>query len=163
MKILIIGGSGSGKSEFAENMALKLKRNIVYYVACMMPFGEEGKRRIERHKKLRKGKGFVTVEQYRDIDKINVKDTVIIECVSNLLANEMFGSETKNGEYVTECIENVQADNVIVVTNSISEDGIMYDKDTLGYIEELNLVNSRLADWADSVVEVVCGLPVRVK
>ena len=145
MKILIIGGSGSGKSEFAENMALKLKKNIVYYVACMMPFGEEGKRRIERHKKLRRGKGFVTVEQYRSIDKINVKDTVIIECVSNLLANE------------------IQADNIIVVTNSVSEDGIIYDKDTLRYIEELNLVNSRLAAWADSVVEVVCGLPVRVK
>lgn len=163
MKVLIIGGSGCGKSELAENMAIKLKKNIVYYVACMIPYGDEGKRRVERHRKLREGKGFVTIEQYRDADKVNVKDTVILECVSNLIANEMFGDMPKNGEYVAECIENIQADNIIVVTGNVAEDGIEYDNDTMRYMEELNLVNSRLAQWADRVIETVCGVAVRVK
>ena len=163
MKILMIGGSGSGKSELAEDMALKIKKNTVYYVACMLPYGAEGKRRVERHRKLREGKGFITVEQYRGADKINVGDTVILECASNLLANEMFGDMPKNGEYVFRCIDNIKAENIIVVSNNIFDDGILYDSSTMRYMEELALLNSKLAEWADEVYEAVCGISVRIR
>ena len=64
---LIIGGSGSGKSEYAENQAVLLSKKedlSLYYIATMKPFGEEGKRRVERHRRLRSGKGFFTIEHY---------------------------------------------------------------------------------------------------
>ena len=65
MMILVTGGSGSGKSAYAEELAVSLTTagGQRYYLATMQPFGEEGRRRIERHKKLREGKGFLTIEQ----------------------------------------------------------------------------------------------------
>ena len=60
MLILVTGGSGSGKSEYAENTAVSLaeeKGLPLYYIAAMRPFGEEGRRRVERHRRLRAGKG----------------------------------------------------------------------------------------------------------
>ena len=70
MLILITGGSGSGKSEYAENTAKELAEKeglSLYYIATMKPFGEEGRRRVERHHRLREGKGFETVECYVDL------------------------------------------------------------------------------------------------
>ena len=64
---LIIGGSASGKSEYAERLVCSLPGKRIY-AATMEPFGEEGRERIARHRKLREGKGFVTVEVPRDLD-----------------------------------------------------------------------------------------------
>ena len=63
---LIIGGSASGKSEYAERLVCSLSGKRIY-VATMEPFGEEGRERIARHRKLREGKGFVTAEVPRDL------------------------------------------------------------------------------------------------
>ena len=72
MLAVITGGSGSGKSEYAERVATSLAKRDglpLYYIATMRPFGEEGKRRVERHRKLRAGKGFETIECY-----VNLKE-----------------------------------------------------------------------------------------
>ena len=61
MMIFVFGGSGSGKSEYAEQRILEAGEMPRYYVATMEPFGEVGKKRIERHLMLRVGKGFTTV------------------------------------------------------------------------------------------------------
>ena len=60
MLAVITGGSGSGKSEYAESVATSLAKRDrlpLYYIATMRPFGAEGKWRVERHRKLRAGKG----------------------------------------------------------------------------------------------------------
>ena len=62
--ILVIGGSGSGKSAYAEKVALECqKEKRHFYLATMHVFGEEGQKKVERHKRMRAGKGFVTIEQ----------------------------------------------------------------------------------------------------
>ena len=63
---LIIGGSASGKSEYAERLVCSLPGKRIY-AATMEPFGEEGRERIARHRKLREGRGFVTVEVPREL------------------------------------------------------------------------------------------------
>ena len=71
MILLVTGGSASGKSEYAENRALQLaktEQKKLIYLAAMKPFGEEAAKRIERHRQLRAGKGFETVERYTDIE-----------------------------------------------------------------------------------------------
>ncbi len=163
MNVLIIGGSGSGKSQYAEELAQKLKKDKVYYIACMEPYGDEGRRRIARHRKMREGKGFITIEQYRDIDKVNTEDTVIIEGVSCLMANEMFKKKPKDGRYVLECIKKIKADNIIAVTDNVQEGGGDYDEATLRYMEELSYINAGLAEWADKVTEIVCGICIDMK
>ena len=59
---LVTGGSGSGKSEYAEQLIMEFGEKEPwrkrYYLATMMPFGEETKQKIERHRKMREGKGF---------------------------------------------------------------------------------------------------------
>ena len=71
MILLVTGGSASGKSEYAENRALQLaktEQKKLIYLAAMKPFGEEAAKRIERHRQLRAGNGFETVERYTDIE-----------------------------------------------------------------------------------------------
>ena len=101
MLSVIMGVSGSGKSEYAEDMAVRLADGRgLYYAATMEPYGEEGRARVARHRKQRAGKGFTTLECYRDIENIagmigtdRCRDaTVLLECMSNLLANEMFSA-----------------------------------------------------------------------
>ena len=62
MLILVTGGSASGKSAYAESLCLTASPRV--YLACMQPFGAEGAKRIERHRTMRKDKGFLTVERY---------------------------------------------------------------------------------------------------
>lgn len=62
MLTLVTGGSGSGKSAFAEDRVLSFGDAQRIYIATMHPFDEESHKRIERHQKMRAGKGFETVE-----------------------------------------------------------------------------------------------------
>ena len=65
---VIIGGSGSGKSSFAEQYFIEhVKTNHRYYIATMQIYGEEGKQKVERHQMMRQGKGFQTIEQPRNL------------------------------------------------------------------------------------------------
>ena len=95
MLIVVTGVSGSGKSEYAEQICCRLSGDRKkYYIATMQPYGEEGKKRILRHHRLRSGKGFETIEQYMHISeaaqRISNKPVVLLECMYNLLANECF-------------------------------------------------------------------------
>lgn len=72
-----------------------LEKSDRIYIATMYPFDEESRKRVQRHRKMRQGKGFETVECYTGLDKIRLPEncTVLLECMSNLVANEMFQEE----------------------------------------------------------------------
>lgn len=169
VKILVTGGSASGKSAVAEELCVKLGKQTAY-IATMQPFGQDAAYRIDRHRKLREGKGFLTVEQYTDISKVADKldsqaDTLLVECLSNLCANEIFSPEGAGQETENRIAQGIAAlgeryENVIVVTNEIFSDGIAYPSETMDYIQTLGRLNTRLAQWADGVVEVFCGIPL---
>ena len=70
MMTLIIGGSGSGKSAFAEQYLAEIaKEEKKYYIATMKIYDEEGRKKVERHRRQRAGKGFATIESPVDIEK----------------------------------------------------------------------------------------------
>ena len=160
----ITGGSGSGKSEFAENIAMKLGGKMLY-VATMKPYDDECLKRIERHRKMRDGKGFRTVECYTDLSEITESaDTILLECMSNLTANMMFSDNNDNTfEKIIGGILNLKSENIVIVTNEISSDGIEYGGDTKMYISLLGRINSVLSKRADKVYEVVYGIPIEIK
>lgn len=164
MFILVTGGSGSGKSEFAENIAMNFGGKMLY-IATMKPYDDECLKRIERHRKMRDGKGFKTVECYTDLSEVSEKaDTILIECMSNLTANVMFSDNNKNAfEKIVGGIMNLKSENIVIVTNEISSDGIEYDGDTKKYISLLGRINSVLSKRADRVYEVVYGIPIEIK
>ncbi|SDB20269.1 bifunctional adenosylcobinamide kinase/adenosylcobinamide-phosphate guanylyltransferase [Eubacterium oxidoreducens] len=168
MLTLVYGGSGSGKSEYAEMLCGK-ENGKRYYIATMQPYGEEAKQRIARHKTMRAGKGFVTIEQYVDIHNAlqETVDVALVECLSNLVANEMFGeAEHENTtEYILTSMEKLQqkTKQLVVVTNDVFSDGIVYNKMTMDYRKVLADVNCRMAKKADRIYEVVFGIGLKVK
>lgn len=94
----------------------------------------------------------------------------MLECMSNLAANEMFSREqpVDRETVIAKILQGIevlrkQADPLVIVTNNVFEDGIAYDSATIEYIEALGRVNERLAAEADEVVEVVAGIPQRIK
>lgn len=174
MFVLITGGSGSGKSEYAEKLMCTEEDSLEgrYYIATMMPSGREGQKRMERHRKQREGCHFKTKEWYRDLHSLELPGgcDVLLECMSNLLANEMFGQGEDGGmphpevvcRKILEGVEHLhsQCRNLTVVTNEVFSDGILYDDATMEYIRCLGQINRRLAQMADTVVEVVYSIPV---
>lgn len=164
MIYVITGGSGSGKSEFAENIAVSLCDSPVY-IATMADSGEESKKRIARHRKMRENKNFITVERYTDIGGAEVFGTALIECISNLVANEMFlKNQNEVSASVVRGIEEIisKCENTVIVTNEVFSDGIEYDDTTLLYMKNLAEVNRRLMKMADIAFEVVYGIGVRL-
>lgn len=178
MLIVVYGGSGSGKSAYAEDRIKKENqlryqgRLPMYYLATMQVIGEEGRERVRKHRKLREGKGFVTIEQERDVAEIIPENphAILLECMSNLVANEMF---RENGVIAPNVVEEKIKQDLkllmesckllVVVTNNVFEDGIQYDTDTMNYLNVLARVNSYLTCRADEAVEVVAGIPVWIK
>ena len=187
MILLVTGGSASGKSEYAENRALQLaktEQKKLIYLAAMKPLGEEAAKRIERHRQLRAGKGFETVERYTDIEGLcrdesleaetfrqKAKDAVVLlECMSNLVANELF---VKDGmahmdQTAGKILNGVsrlkeQCAHLVIVTNEVFSDGMLYDEWTRNYIKCLGIVNQYLSQMADQVIEVVYTIPVMQK
>ena len=64
MFALIFGGSGSGKSEYAEKLSCELaQKNEKYYIATMIPYGEEGKKRVESIRSCVKAKIFIQLSR----------------------------------------------------------------------------------------------------
>lgn len=133
----------------------------------MQAFDEESHRRIRRHRHMRAGKGFETIERYTELDELFIpKDCVVLlECMSNLVANEMFredGFHPEVAEKITEGVKNLlsQAKHVVIVTNEIFSDGILYEEESEQYKKELGQINQKLAEMAEEVVEVVYGIPV---
>ncbi|MGI5893271.1 MAG: bifunctional adenosylcobinamide kinase/adenosylcobinamide-phosphate guanylyltransferase [Candidatus Merdivicinus sp.] len=168
MFVLIIGGSASGKSAFAEEVSQKLGGRKLY-AATMQPFDAECERRIARHREMRREKAFETWEIYRGLQTAEIPgkyDTILLECLSNLLANEMYGPEGwQKGDLVSRILDGMQrlwdaAPNLVVVSNEVFQDGDRYHPETLQYMEFLGEINRRLAAKADLVAEVVCGVPI---
>ncbi|MDC7288361.1 bifunctional adenosylcobinamide kinase/adenosylcobinamide-phosphate guanylyltransferase [Blautia schinkii] len=167
MMVLVTGGSGSGKSAFAETRVLSFGDARRIYIATMFPFDLECRRRIDRHRRMRSGKGFETVERYTNLkDLVLPKDSVVLlECMSNLAANEMFQDGGAHEKTVDEILSGVrevlsQVKHLVIVTNEIFSDGELYEEETRTYQKYLGEINQALAVMADEVVEVVYGIPV---
>ena len=167
----MIGGSASGKSDYAERHVLSLKGDGPrIYIATMEPFGEEAQARIARHHAMRRDRGFETIECYRNIGSLRLPadSNVLLEDLGNLMANELFGNdaaavdeETDLPDRIAEEIEKVFSDcaHMTIVTNEIFSGGKNYEGETIIYLRALARLNRILAKRADYVVELVCGLP----
>ena len=179
MFTLVTGGSGSGKSSYAEEI-LSSYGGVKYYLATMQVYDKEGERKVLRHRRLREEKGFLTIESPVNIGCIQFDDkdddrSLLLECMSNLLANEMFCPEAKAAsgeksafpvaEKILWGIKRLSSacKSLIIVSNNIFDDGIDYDLMTKKYMTELSFINCQLAKQADKLYEVVCGIPLEVK
>lgn len=166
MIILITGGAASGKSELGERLAVRLKTKRLYYIATMKIWDEECARRVQRHRELRAGKGFETVECPENLcgtAKSIGEGCALLDCLGNLLANEQFGKAGENA--ADEIMRGVFAlsqrlDNLVIVSNEVFTSGESYAAESVKYIENLGYLHAKTARLADIVIEMCCGIPI---
>lgn len=174
MQFLVIGGAGSGKSEYAERLALRLADQAPrIYLATMQVWDAECRARVERHRQQRAGRGFVTVERLRQLAGIQAQaldsgGTILLEDLGNLAANELYapGADAQIAERsilngVMYLAQNSR--HLIVVSNEVGIGGTAYSGDTERYLRLLGRLHQQLAKKADYVCEVIGGIPLYYK
>lgn len=187
---VITGGSGSGKSVYAENCILQYHKESqtdkLFYIATMEPFGKEMERKIERHRVMRSGKGFDTIECYQNLEHAadfiqaaSGNSSVLLECMSNLAANEFYKvvlEKEQTQEAIDEIVESIVIEkiwsglyallenckNLVLVTNEVCSDGEVVSKEMNHYKKILSAINRKIAGKADRVTEVVYGIPCEI-
>lgn len=170
MRTLVVGGSGSGKSRFAEELACALGPRRIY-VATMVPGSAEALARIERHRAQRAGRGFVTHECLGAIAGQLVTgthdDVVLLDDVGNLVANALFGPNGHMGD-AAQVICRLDRElaslcachrHVVVVSDQAGSDGIAPSEQTAAWLHACGALCCAMAARADVVAEVVCGVP----
>jgi adenosylcobinamide kinase/adenosylcobinamide-phosphate guanylyltransferase len=169
MNILISGGCKNGKTGFAQSVAVKLSPDgNRIYVATMIPYDEEDRKRIDLHIADRADLGFSTLETGRNISScLNAgkNNTFLVDSVTALLLNEMF-PETHSGEAdenaAQRCVDGLlkitrEAENAVFVTDYIYSDAVRYDSFTENYRKSLAYIDRNLAAACDTVIELCAG------
>jgi adenosylcobinamide kinase/adenosylcobinamide-phosphate guanylyltransferase len=163
--ILVTGGSGCGKSTWAEKLVQSMPSGKRVYIATMQVYDRESEIRVQRHRAQRAGLGFRTVECEKDLASAPVEagSVVLLEDLVNLVANEMF--EGGDVERVIPALEALagKCRHLVMVTNDVFSDGVRYGDSVDAYLRALAKINRAAAQMADCVVEVVYSIPVPLK
>lgn len=180
MLVLVSGMSSGGKSRFAEKLTCALaggkKR---FYIATMTPSDGEDERRIARHREMRQGLGFTTLEKpsLDDLPEELAGSACLLESVTSLSANELFppgafpaeeeleAASEKALSRMTQGVKKLAslADVTVVTGDALGEDGTVYDPFTEAWQKLVALTLREIAKEADAVYEVASSLPVRRK
>ena len=180
MTVLVLGEPDSGKSRYAEDVALTMCQGIggeLYYIATMNVVDEESEARVRKHRQMRDGKGFVTLEIPYRVDRAleyipsPERAVVLLECISNLTGNEMYDNADRSYDHcagsgdrwLSDTADAIVADirmlsgavrDLVIVANRFEPDAKGYDDMTRLYVELNNTVNERLSEFADRVAGV---------
>jgi adenosylcobinamide kinase/adenosylcobinamide-phosphate guanylyltransferase len=174
--VLITGGGRSGKSRHALRLAETLPAPRLFLATCP-PVDDEMRRRIERHRAARDPEFWETLEEPVDLARA-LRDsagfrTILVDCltlwVNNLLWEaEQRGEDLGDEDVARACDEVARAAAaldaaVLFVTNEVGSGIIPENAPTRRFRDLAGRANQRIADAADQVVLMVCGLPLTVK
>lgn len=145
---LIIGPNNSGKSLFAEKLAVENTDSPLIYLATMVPQTGENYERIEKHKRQRYGKGFTTIEEPWNIHQLSIPPdaVVLLEDASNLLANGIFSHQADGEQCYQRILTLAQNCRKLIIVSIAGLSSGSYDAETDDYINQLNTLNHRLEE-----------------
>jgi len=164
--ILITGGARSGKSRYAEELALSLSKNPVY-VATAHVWDEEFRERVKKHQ-ARRGPEWTNIEEEKELSRHDLSGRVaVIDCITLWCTNYFFQIQE-----VDACLEALKAEfdkftandaTYIFVTNEIGMGGVSENAVQRKFTDLQGWMNQYVAGKADEVILMVSGIPVKVK
>ncbi len=164
---LVLGGARSGKSRYAEQLALGASERPVY-VATSRIFDDDHRARIERHKRDR-GPEWETIEEEKFLSKLDLSGrTVVVDCVTLWLTN-FFLDEKQDHEAALAAIRSefdrtMELQNhFIFVSNEIGQGVHASTHAGRKFTDIQGFFNQHIAARASRVVLMVAGIPVDVK
>lgn len=168
---MITGGERSGKSTYAERLALNLSDNPVY-LATAHPWDDEFRQRIRRHKE-RRGPQWTNIEEERQLSRHSLEGRVVlVDCLTLWATNYFFSGDEQHIPDVDSVLAELKAEfdrlisqqaTFIMVTNEIGMGGVSANAIQRRFTDLMGWFNQYVAAQADEVVLMVSGIPVKIK
>lgn len=171
MMVAVTGASASGKSAFAEQCLVDRGEYRRIYVATMIAWDEECKERIKKHRNMRQKKQFETMECPFDLERADIPEgsAVLLECLSNLTANELYRDNGHSDIQVEDVRKKIlngilrikdRAGELVIVTNEVFGEAPLFGEETEKYRRLLGELNRDVFELADQVYLVEAGIPM---
>ncbi|MBU8907185.1 bifunctional adenosylcobinamide kinase/adenosylcobinamide-phosphate guanylyltransferase [Desertibacillus haloalkaliphilus] len=183
MMIFVTGGVRSGKSHFAEQLVQKCAKSnsTLHYIATSICVDQEMEERVQRHQdeRMKQTQRWLTSEASRHIEscfsKIDEKDVVLLDCLTNLVSNELFygwqeGDEKwKDEDYRNRLFERLamtltilkkKANTTVIVSNELFQGELPTDPGTLYYLHFLGNLHQFVVHLSDTAMLVEAGIPI---
>lgn len=176
--IFITGGVRSGKSSFAEKLAVEMaskKKGRLYYLATGVASDNEMKERIKKHRRDRSESGtdWKTIEQSVCIgtisDPFTDRDIIVLDCLTTLLNNELFSLDREWDEAFLHNVRKTilsgikriknRAGTLIVVSNEVLFDFVPGNQLVFSYGRLLAQIHQQIVQEADTAILVEAGIP----
>ena len=176
--ILITGGQRSGKSEYAERLALSLSDRPVY-LATSRIWDDEFRQRVDIHK-ARRGPQWTNIEEEKELSRHDLTGrVVVIDCITLWATNYFFDLQPDSmrsakaaSEHVSRTLDALKSEflrftqqdaTFIFVTNEIGSGGVSDNETQRKFTDVEGWMNQFVAGHADEVVLMVSGIPVKIK
>jgi adenosylcobinamide kinase / adenosylcobinamide-phosphate guanylyltransferase len=171
--ILITGGQRSGKSIYAEKLALSLSPTPIY-IATAHVWDEEFEHRVKLHKQ-RRGSQWTNIEEEKWLSNHDITNRVaVIDCITLWCTNFFFNStsECDNQPSVEDALEAAKNEfdkftqqnaTYIFVTNEIGSGGVSENKIQRRFTDLEGWMNQYVASKADEVILMISGIPLKIK
>ncbi|MBU3113471.1 bifunctional adenosylcobinamide kinase/adenosylcobinamide-phosphate guanylyltransferase [Clostridium lacusfryxellense] len=182
--VLITGGARSGKSTYAEKLATEAKGRVLY-IATSIPFDDEMKDRVKKHKE-RRPDTWKTFEGYKDLKQVFYNheiqfDAILLDCITIMVTNLMFENSFENfddlGDKEIDKMEEgilqeisdflgeaeKSSKEIIIVTNELGSGIVPENKMARVFRDIAGRVNQYIASRAQEVYMVVCGIQIKIK
>lgn len=180
--IFISGGVRSGKSTFAEHLAIHTAKKVggnLHYIATGVAMDDEMEKRIMRHQMERENSvlKWKTREKSTEIETIATSfqqdDVVLLDCVTTLLNNELFSEQRDWDSHFLEEVYNrvfkgitaidKKCGLLILVSNEVTHELKHENEMVFHYSRVLGNLHQEIVKKAESAYLVEAGIPILMK
>lgn len=165
--ILITGGQRSGKSSYAEQLALQLSPHPVYLATARI-WDEEFRERVRKHQE-RRGDEWTNIEEEKQLSRHDFTGRVVlIDCVTLWSTNFFFDLQSDTEKALAALQEEFdrltrQEATFIFVTNEIGSGAVSDNAIQRRFTDLQGWINQYIARQANRVILMVSGIPVTIK
>lgn len=174
--VLVTGGARSGKSSYALHRCEQWAGDRCF-IATSPATDPEMQERIEKHKNERQGRGWKSIEEERDVDQVISRltdvDVILVDCLTLWVNNLMFEAEKNSLVFNDEEMRYAATDligaaktfkgSLCLVTNEVGMGIVPENSLARKYRDLVGRCNAMVAEIADEVVLVSCGIPLVLK